>query len=111
MDLIPEGGLRIPDGLEPRWDGEFRPSVSALRNPHSDPLTTSQSLSRKVSELDFCPFKGRFLGPAPRRFAAHAAGAKAARITARKTAGGFQTPPFDHGSRKPPPAITSAAPR
>ena len=41
------------------------------------------------TQLDFCPFKGRFLGTAPRRFAAQAAGAKAARITARKTRGRF----------------------
>ena len=47
--------------------------------------------SRRIgpSQLDFGPFEGRFHGPAPWRFAAQAAGARAARITPRKASGRF----------------------
>ena len=41
-------------------------------------------------ELDFCPFEGRFFGLAPRRSAAHAAGAKAASNTACNGRGRFR---------------------
>src|SRR5262249_3549139 len=43
----------------------------------------------KVAELDFCPFRGRFRGLAPRHFAVHAACAMAVMITSRKTSGRF----------------------
>ena len=72
------------DGPLEAGQGLLRPAV----RPQDDAqIVVDDGIGR--SELDFCPFKGRFLGTAPRRFAAQAAGAKAARITARKTRGRF----------------------